>query len=260
VTFPLAGSHSSSESGSLVINEFETYLSIFSHNLRDLRDKVFFRSLVLRSSNARINADVVKSARADIRTSNGGISGRYLVNDTLQLETSNGKIDVDLEVEDSGRRANGVDVVLKTSNAVLMATANLYASQNAQSVLKSAKGGRFSIDARSSNGHLNLNIPTIPFDSALKLVGKTSNSPADVSLDKRGSFEGTYKLDTSNVGMPTVQRADRDDEKDGQRRLLERTFGGKGSLQGRVYWGRWDQGRDGVLELATSNSRVTASI
>jgi len=261
VTFPLAASHSSSGSVPLVINEFETYLSIFKHNLHDLRDKVFFRSLILRSSNSRINADVVSSARADIRTSNGGISGRYQVNDTLRLETSNGKVDVDLEVEDSGRRANGVDVVLKTSNAVLMTTANLYASQTAQSAFKSAKGGRFSIDARTSNGHLSLNIPTIPFDSALKLVGRTSNSPADVSLDKRGSFEGTYKLDTSSyMGIPTVQRADRDDQKDGQRRILERSFGGKGSSQGRVYWGRWDQGRDGTLELKTSNAKVSASI
>ena len=117
VTFPLAGSHSSSESGPLVITEFETYLSIFKHNLRDLRDKVFFRSLILRSSNSGINSDVVESARADIRTSNGGISGKYVVNDTLRLETSNGKVDVDLEVEDSGRRANGVDVILRTSNA-----------------------------------------------------------------------------------------------------------------------------------------------
>jgi len=247
--------------GPLVINEFETHLSIFKHNLHDLRDKVFFRSLTLRSSNSKINADAVNAARSDVRTSNGGITGRYQVNDSLVLDTSNGRIDVELEVEDSGRRSSGASVVMKTSNAMLTAKANLYASQNIQGVptTKSAKGGRFTLDATTSNGRLNLNVPTIPFDSALTLSGKTSNSPADVYLDKRGSFEGLYKLETSN-SMPTVERADSGDKKDGQRRVLEKTLGGKGSSQGKVYWGRWDKGRDGSLQLKTSNSKVYASV
>jgi hypothetical protein len=93
----------------------------------------------------------------------------------------------------------------------LTASAKLYATHHDQekSSSKSAKNGRFSLDARTSNGRLTVNVPTIPFDSALKLTGRTSNSPVDVAFDNRGSFEGTYKAETSSyMGMPSVERAD----------------------------------------------------
>jgi len=201
----------------------------------------------------------VNFGHANIRTSNGAITGRYQVNDTLVLETSNGRIDVELEVEDSGRRIDGTDVVLRTSNAALTASAKLYATHHVQekSSFTSAKNGRFSLDARTSNGRLNVNIPTIPFDSALKLTGRTSNSPVDVVLDNRGSFEGTYTAETSSyMGMPSVERADAGDERNGQRRVLQRLIGGKGSSRGQVFWGRWDKGRDGSVEVRTSNSQI----
>jgi DUF4097 and DUF4098 domain-containing protein YvlB len=115
VTFPAVASRS--VENPLVINEFETHLSIFRHNLAYLYDKIFFKNLVLRTSNARINAEAVNFGHSNIRTSNGAITGKYQVNDTLVLETSNGRIDVELEVEDSGRRIDGADVILRTSNA-----------------------------------------------------------------------------------------------------------------------------------------------
>jgi hypothetical protein len=75
--------------------------------------------------------------------------------------------------------------------------------------LKSNEGGRFSLEAETSNGVVSLDIPTIPFESTMKLEGKTSNAPINVYLDKRGSYEGSYRANTSiYMGMPTLKRAD----------------------------------------------------
>ena len=120
-------------------------------------------------------------------------------------------------------------------------------------------------------------MPTIPFDSALQLSGKTSNAPLNVYLDRKGSFEGIYRAVTSSVmGIPTVERADRDgkvflycpllvlkrtsEERDGERRILEMTSVSRGSSSGKVYWGKWGKGRDGNVDLKTSNAKILLSI
>lgn len=116
VTFKVIVSFPTSNS-LLTINSFETYLSIFSHHLHELKDKVFFQKLKLRSSNTHIQVDSIEASVADMRTSNGGISGKFYVNNSLVLDTNNGRIDVDLDLEDEGRKASGVDVTLRSSNA-----------------------------------------------------------------------------------------------------------------------------------------------
>ena len=98
-----------------------------------------------------------------------------------------------------------------TPDRAITAVANLYSTglDAYNSSPPTTRDGHFSIDAKSSNAHVSLSIPTIPVDSILKLVGTTSNSPIDLNLDKKGNFEGTFKAETSSyMGTPTVERSD----------------------------------------------------
>jgi len=264
VTFPHTNAHVISEKNPLLINSFETYFSICSHYLHELRNKVFFRELKIRSSDTSIKAESVDASQLNMRTSNSGISGNFQVNDSLVLDTSNGKIDVNLGIYDTGRRDDGPNIILKTSNGPITAVANLYSTgvDAYGGSPSTTRDGHFSIDAKTSNAHISLTIPTIPADSVLKLVGRTSNSPVDLNLDKKGNFEGTFTAETSSyMGTPTVERSDRGEGgRQGKRRVLETIRAGRGSVEGRVYWGSWGRGRDGSVDLRTSNAKIYASI
>lgn len=161
--------------------------------------------------------------------------------------------------------------------SVVQANARLFArlGDRKSSPFKNDKGGRFSINARTSNGRLTLNAPTIPNEAVVKLNGRSSNSPVDIQLDRKGSFEGAFKAYTSSyMGVPTVERADgklfvfyfflsnlraSESENGNHRRVLETSHAGKGTNEGRVYWDEW-KGAEGVVEARTSNAEVFLSI
>jgi hypothetical protein len=51
-----------------------------------------------------------------------------------------------------------------------------------------------------------------------------------------------------------------DGERDGQRRNLVTELIRRGTVKGKIYWGDWGVGRDGSVELKTSNAKITLSI
>jgi hypothetical protein len=59
------------------------------------------------------------------------------------------------------------------------------------------EGGRFSVNAETSDGPLIMTFPTSPTHSLLNLDAQTSNSPANVWLNH--AFEGEFTLASSMV-------------------------------------------------------------
>jgi hypothetical protein len=72
------------------------------------------------------------------------------------------------------------------------------------------KGGDFRVTGTTSNGGLNLELPTSPVDSALNLMARTSNAAAEVRL--HNAYQGFFRVATSAHFVPSVTQVDESGE------------------------------------------------
>jgi hypothetical protein len=230
----------------LTIDNFETDMSMFAHDVADLEGKVYFKSLDLRSSNMPISVQHVNVDYATVKTSNSPITGTYHTNTSVELRTSNAPIKVDLGLHNDGKGKHTTEAILHTSNGHVISDIGLHNPH-------SDKGGDYSVNAHSSNAPFRLNFITAPINSALKLSADTSNSPASASLHP--TYQGKFTLTSSNK-RPYVDQHKRDDPEDrDRRRSIEYSSNGRNILRGSVRWD--DKHKDlGTVDLKTSNSGV----
>ncbi|KAJ7198570.1 hypothetical protein GGX14DRAFT_666076, partial [Mycena pura] len=122
---------------------------------------------------------IVKSLfakNATIKSSNGYISGSFDASSYLRLETSNAPIDVTVNLHNQNVFAT-TELVLQTRNAQLESAVNLLTSS------ATGEGGKFIIQAETSDAPLSMTFPASPTRSILNLDAQTSNSPADVRVE-----------------------------------------------------------------------------
>jgi len=225
----------------LQIENFETDVPNTSHRLGDLRGFVNFTHIDLKGSNAPIYANSIFADTAAFRTTNSPILGVHNTSRSLTLTTSNSPIQVDVGVENKKNFVS--ELVMRTSNGKIDSRVSLTTASH---------GGRYLVTARTSNGPLNVNFPTSPLDSTLKLVAATSNSLAFVSLGP--AYEGTFSLSTSNFSPSVTRRGVEDPSGNGRKRNVDTSTSGRGVLSGSVSW----SGRrgSGAVEVKSSNSPV----
>jgi len=225
----------------LRINNFETDLPLFTHEVGDLARTVEFQHFSLKASNMPI---VVKSLYADhasLQTSNGPITGSFNTSTSLELRTSNAPISTHIGLlNDPSKKST--ELLLITSNAPLRSSISLLSTNSA--------GGSFNVTTRTSNNPLEIKYDTSPVDSILHHRAWTCNSPS--AIDLHSAYEGTFSLQTS-IFSPTVDSLDAvDPSGQGRKRSLEVFRAGRGNVLGEVYWGEEKQA--GNIEVITSNS------
>ncbi|KAF8150502.1 hypothetical protein K438DRAFT_1688372 [Mycena galopus ATCC 62051] len=175
---------------SLPVYDLETHLPSFSHALDSMRNVLEFNRLVLRSQNEPITVKSMFARNATIETSNALISGTFDASSSLSLVTSNAPIDATVQLR-SQSIFTTTELVLRTRNAQLESDVSLMTSS------ASGEGGKFAVNAETSDGPLIMTFPTSPTRSILTLDAQTSNSPANVWLNH--AFEGDFALASNMV-------------------------------------------------------------
>ncbi|EMD33253.1 hypothetical protein CERSUDRAFT_87564 [Gelatoporia subvermispora B] len=240
------------ENGPTVVKKFETDMSLFAHRLHQLEGKVFFDAINLQTSNSRIISESLGAGYATLRTSNGPISGTFNASHRLDLRTSNAPIDVDVQLLDAGDD-DGTDLIMRTSNNHIEATTTLVSADVDRT------NGTFSIDARTSNAHLSLAVPSAPVSHVLTLTARTSNARTSASLPS--SWEGDFRLQTS-LYTPTVNAHTEVPDPSGQdrRRSVAVHTVRKGTVDGRAAWVPTEERKTGVVNMRTSNAQLTLGL
>ncbi|KII92128.1 hypothetical protein PLICRDRAFT_27375 [Plicaturopsis crispa FD-325 SS-3] len=228
----------------LRINAFETTLGLFAQHVGDLLGKVEFGSVSLKSSNFPIHVDSIQFDDGHFKTSNGEIRGTFNTSGLLEIVTSNGRIHAEVGLNHNDG-ADASVLRLKTSNAPIESEVHL--------LKEKAAGGKYNVDAQTSNSKIYVGFPTSPVDSILHVDARSSNSPAIVSLHP--AYEGTFVVQSSMIG-PSLEYSRGVEDPAGkgrQRRLEQRRVSRRGHIEGSVQWG--DEKKDaGSVSLKTSNS------
>ncbi|CAE6444423.1 unnamed protein product [Rhizoctonia solani] len=218
----------------------KTRLPFFTHNLalapssssslEDMSEIPTFAGLDLQTREAPILLDsiiVSVGYNATVYSRSAPIRGDLVVlGGWAELETKNAKVEVGLSV-----RSGGIDV--KTSNGPIVATLDLQ------------KGKEFNSSFFTTNGHLTVNVTSLPMGSKLFLDAQTSNAPASVQLHP--AYEGTFEL-VSSVVAPAVVVGD---EQEGRKVEVKRE--GR-YVKGSVWWEDNVVREGGEIVVATSNA------
>lgn len=143
------------------------------------------------------------------------------------------------------------NLVIRSSNGLLASEVTLI------STASEAKGGKFYVDARTSNKELDVRFPDAPVDSVLQFTGRTSNGPAYAQLHSP-TFEGDFHIRSSNSRSTVDVSPDVEDPKnEGRERKVSMNKVGKTNVVGSVHWSGGDGNkRNGFAELTTSNRDV----
>ncbi|KAI6104721.1 hypothetical protein EV401DRAFT_2016134, partial [Pisolithus croceorrhizus] len=116
-------------------------------------------------------------------------------------------------------------------------------------------GGKFDVDASSTNGFVDLTFTESPMGSVLKAVATTTNGEVKVAVPS--TYEGSY-LGTTVVGKVFVMERDVEDPegKGRHREILKNGVGNR--VEGTVYWvesdGSHEVNKSLVKALATTSS------
>lgn len=226
----------------------ETEMPFFTHDIGDLKHRVFYQSVKLRSSNSAIRVKSLHAQNTEVKTTNANILGDFDATDSLRLVTTNGYIQAKVQAFNQDWH-RPTAVYAKTSNGRIETEITLQTDVHAHQ--PSAAGG-LKVDAIATNGRLNLTIPHAPVGSHIQLDATTSNAGTYVGLPP--SFEGHLSLRTSN-GYAAVRNLQREDP---SHRGLHRTLiidkRSAKSLDGRVWWGSEKDHRDlGYAKVITTN-------
>ncbi|TFK50921.1 hypothetical protein OE88DRAFT_1747839 [Heliocybe sulcata] len=233
--------------GVLRIPAFDTNLPLFSQQLGALEGSVYFDSLALRSSNARIAAQSVKAKSARIETSNSPIEGVYKTDRYLSLVTSNARIQAQVGLyNDDGVRAT--ELVMTTSNS------NIESEISMHSTASSHTGGSFKSTLTTKNGRIDVSHPDAPVDALLDFTASSTNSGVTVQLHP--AYEGGFELGTSNArAVVDVGGKVPDPKRRGRERRVWQEGGQRGAVRGEVYWEEERRGAGRVV-VRSSNSPV----
>ncbi|KDN41175.1 hypothetical protein RSAG8_07589, partial [Rhizoctonia solani AG-8 WAC10335] len=218
----------------------KTRLPFFTHNLAlapssssplEAESEIpTFAGLDLQTREAPILLDsiiVSEGYNATVRSRNAPIRGDLVVLDGwAELETKNAQVDVGLSA-----RNGGVDV--KTSNGPIIAT------------LDFRKGKVFNASLFTTNGHITVNVTSLPTGSQLFLDAQTSNAPTSVLIHP--AYEGTFEL-VSSVVAPAVVVGD---EQEGRKVEVKRE--GR-HVRGSVWWEDDVAREGGEIVVGTSNA------
>ncbi|KAF8641447.1 hypothetical protein AX16_009960 [Volvariella volvacea WC 439] len=230
------------------IQELETNLPHFSHNVDNLDWGIRFKTLTLTSEDTPINITYVDGDVITARTVGGPISGSFNVSSSLKLE-SGAWISVSANLYNSDE-SNPTILRATTANSPLEGTITL-ASAN-------GTGGAFKVDTRTTAGELELKIDEAPVKHILTLLGQNRYGPIRVSLPP--SYEGvisekaawsTPLTDRQSVSDPAGLKRERQTE--------IRYAMHSPELTGLVFWS--EEGRErGHIELATSYNPIEVTI
>ncbi|PCH35697.1 hypothetical protein WOLCODRAFT_166424 [Wolfiporia cocos MD-104 SS10] len=239
----------SSDGQPIAVQSFQTSLPRFTQHVADLRGGVYFHSLVLRSTHSSITAKSLSAHHAELSTTNGAIEGDFYTSGDLELITTNGPIKANGSLY-YYNNSTDVSLTMRSSNGPVESRISLFSGP--------AKRGDFNVLVETTRGRMNLDFDTSPLDARLKLLAKTTDSPATISMNR--VLEGTYKLvSNGKITVPFYSFAEDSSGQGRVRALLEAHQNGyvEGfyTRQGIPY-----HGGQGNTVVETTNAPITLSL
>lgn len=200
--------------------------------------------------------------RGQLRTENNAIVGNFTATELLVLETKNSPIAANVTlINDPGKSDDEEDeladfskLFIKTSNGPVYGNISLLATT------KDHAGGKFSVDAFTSNSPLHIGFADAPVDSTLRFIGLTSNSPAIAIMHP--TFQGDFLVKSNLFGPKLDITEDLEDPKGEDRtRTVDASKVGK-QIVGKVFWGSEEDSKDafGHVELGSTLLRATLKL
>jgi len=199
--------------------------------------------------------------RGQLRTENNAIIGNFTATELLVLETRNSPIVVNVTLANDPEKKPSDDegdddiskLFIKTSNSPVHGNISLLATS------KDLSGGKFSVEAFTSNSPLRVGFADAPVDSTLHFVGLTSNSPAVAVMHP--TFQGDFLVKSTLFGPKIDITEDVEDPKgEGRSRTVDASKVGK-QIVGKVYWGsEEDKDAFGHAELGSTLLSATLKL
>ncbi|KAI6115835.1 hypothetical protein F5141DRAFT_1290444 [Pisolithus sp. B1] len=233
------------EGSTLDIKSLTTHLPTYSQDVTDLSETISFGRIFLASVDGGITVDSVTTHLSLFKTVNGGFSGHF-EGEFLQLITVNGNIDA------TGTLPNHEGIL---PSILVTRSANGHVASEVALISDVDAGGKFDVDASSTNGFVDLAFTESPMGSVLKAVATTTNGEVKVAVPS--TYEGSY-LGTTVVGKVFVMERDVEDPegKGRHREILKNGVGNR--VEGTVYWvesdGSHEVNKSLVKALATTSS------
>ena len=200
--------------------------------------------------------------RGHLRTEHNVIVGNFTATELLVLETRNSPIAVnvtltndpskDLSGDDGDELASFSKLFIKTSNSPVHGNITLLADT------KDLSGGKFSVDAFTSNSPLHVGFADAPVDSTLRFIGLTSNSPAVAVMHP--TFQGDFLVKSTLFGPKVDITQDVEDPKgEGRTRTVDVSKVGR-QIVGKVYWGSEEESKDAFGHAELGSTLLSATL
>jgi len=240
-------------SDTLEIKNLQTHMPFFAHIFEEADLRV--KDLEVATLFLPIKSKALSVDRGQFRTENSPIIGNFTATELLVLETRNSPIavnvtlanDPDSKLSDDGDAlAEASKLFIKTSNSPVRANVSLLATT------EDLSGGKFLVDAFTSNAPLHVGFADAPVDSKLRFIGQTSNAPALAAMHP--TFQGNFLVKSTLFGPKLDVNEDVEDpEGEGRTRTVDASKVGK-EIVGKVFWGSEDESKDvfGHVELSSS--------
>jgi hypothetical protein len=176
----------------------------------------------------------------------------------LVLETKNSPIAANVTLENDSEKGEGGELsdfsklFLHTSNGPIHGRISLLATT------KDHSGGKFVVDAFTSNAPFHVGFADAPVDSTLRFSGATTNSPAVAFLHP--TFQGDVSVKSTFFGPKIDIREDVEDPKgEGRTRTVDVSKVG-GEIVGKVYWGSEEESKDAFGAAGLGSSLLHATL
>ncbi|KAL4079122.1 hypothetical protein J3A83DRAFT_1032541 [Scleroderma citrinum] len=250
----------------LKIKQLETKLPSYTQHVGDLWKTVSFGRIALSSVNGHVSVDVsrfslltastpkfsdyagqsVTAETGSFATSNGGISGHFNA-ESLELRTVNGPIRASVVLLNR-EGADPSTLVMHTGNGLIASEVTLTSD--------STTGGKFDVDASTTNGFINLAFTESPVGATLKCNAKAAIGPVDITLAPE--YEGSFSGNTVFGSAIVVERNVEDPEGKGRHREVSEHKAGR-SVDGTIFWVESDGSHaenESSVEASTTVSAV----
>ncbi|KAJ8454741.1 hypothetical protein ONZ45_g19185 [Pleurotus djamor] len=239
----------SSDGKPLPIKDFEADMPLFALAAVHLEESVYFRKISLISENMPVTAESILADVGLFKSTNGPITGSFNTTSSLKLITTNAPIKADVGLTNDNERPT--QVLLKSQNGMIQSSVSLLRDDD------SAVGGKYDVNAITTNSGLQVDFPASPIDSTLVLNAHTTNSGATVSLNP--AYEGQFVL-KSTIFRPDVRKTVVSDPAGrGRRRTVEYDEYTRAVVSGKVKW-TGSTKRDGIVNVGSTNAKVVLKL
>lgn len=249
------------QTSSSSINNFVTYLPLFSQSFGDFRKHGNFNQINIEGASQNISCQFMRASQISVKNILAPIEGTFNVTDALTLDTIKGSIDANITLIQSPTCPKPTLLSLDTGLSGINARVTLLAPLGNSS--QSQPPPAFVVHVKTFSGPINLDIShdksTPP--SALQVQVQNNMAQSTIILDAK--FQGTFNLLTklAQVSILDFLRSQRDDPTGGNRtRTLVYDQNYVNKALGWVGWGPKESApreMQGCLDVVSSLSPIT---